>query len=712
MTKQKQDFTYTPIFLLSLVASLSISGCGLVPEPLSKDELNTFITEDKTTLFNQQEPLTEPLTLYQAMARALKYNLDHRVKIMERAMAEGQSTVARFDLLPDLMASAGYRNRDNFNASSSKSITTGQQSLVTSTSQDRTRYLGDLVFRWNILDFGVSYLRARQESNKALAAEENRRKISHSLTQDVRGAYWRAVSAQTMEKEIEPILADANKALALSRESNKEQLKPPLEALRYQKSLIEIIRRLDAMLDQQKMAKSELAGMINYPRNQPLVLAVPAETALPAAPNFDMPIEQLEELALQMRPELRQEMYQTRIGVEEIHKAMLRILPGVEVSIGGHHDSNSYLLNKDFAEIGAQISKNVFELLSAPASIHSAEVQKSLADSRRMASYMAILTQVHLAKEQLELSRKQFDLALELDQLNQQIRTHTDNSTDIEAMSPLERIRTTLDAIMSKLQRQQSFADIQSAVGKMYVSLGFDPLPYEVQSHEINVLAQAIEAVDKEWAQGHFPHLPEPPAETDAATASAIKEASTSNEETPSVLNQLMDWKPLLWMKETPTTEAAAAKEDVNAEASLELKQLAQQSASAANNVAASEVADIAPTIHKDELAAAPETNAESVISSPVAEMAPLATSASTAEAAAVTKEEEAPTPATFPPAAEETASAIKEDGYATDATISAKEETPAVETAPVAETSAAAETDTALPPALKRFQQWQNGLW
>lgn len=489
----------------AVITTLLLGGCSLTPDPLSKDERNSVIAGDKNALFAQQEPVSGPLTLYQAMARALKYNLDHRVKMMERAVSEGQASLARLDLLPEVVASAGYRNRDNFNASSSRSIKTGQQSLVTSTSQDRTRYLGDLGLRWNILDFGVSYFGAQQEGNKVLAAEENRRKVSHNLMQDVRSAYWRAVSAQRMEAKIAPVLEEAQRALTLARQSEVEKLRAPLDSLRYQKSLLEIIRRLEGLLEQQQMAKSELAGLINLPSSHNYRLAEPENGATPPIAQPKLSVERMEELALQLRPELREEMYQTRISVAEVHKAMLRLLPGVELNLGGHYDSNSYLLNQNWAELGAQMSKNLFEILSAPQAIATAEAQESLANSKRLAAYMAILTQVHLAQQQFAMAEKQFQRTAELDDLNQQIHKHVSNSELNEAMSPLERIRTAADSVLSHLQRNQSYAELQNALGKLYVSLGFDPLPETAEGTGVDALADAIRAVDQSWSEGHYP---------------------------------------------------------------------------------------------------------------------------------------------------------------------------------------------------------------
>jgi outer membrane protein TolC len=491
--------------LLTLAVCAALSGCALTPSPLTQEERQNQLSADQVTLFKDQEPVNGPLTLYQAMARALKYNQDHRVKMMEHAVAEGQASLAKFDLLPELVAAAGYTSRDNFNASSSRSTITGRQSLETSTSQDRSRFMGDLNLRWNILDFGVSYFRAQQEGNKVLMTAENRRKIAHNIIKDVRTAYWSALSAQRMTARIQPVLAEAQHALELAKQAEDEKLRAPLDGLRYRKSLLEIVRRLEALLDQQRIAKSELAGLINLPPNQDFQLADDSQNSWPTVAKPKLSIDQMDELALQLRPELRQEMYQTRIGADEVKKAMLRLLPGVEVQLGGNYDSNSYLLNQNWGEVGTQISKNLFEILSAPQAIATAETQESLAHSKRLAAYMAIITQVRMAQQQLDLAENQFNRTVELDDINQRIHHHVLNSEMVNAMSSLERIRISVDSVFSALQKHQAYADSQEALAKLYVSLGFDPLPNAIESNDVNTLAGAIQAIDQQWELGQYP---------------------------------------------------------------------------------------------------------------------------------------------------------------------------------------------------------------
>ncbi|MBD9680864.1 TolC family protein, partial [Pseudomonas sp. PDM18] len=111
-------------------------------------------------------------TLNDALARAIKYNLEGRLKVMEQALASRQVDLATFDMLPRMALEAGYAGRNNVSASSSKSVLTNQQSLEPSTSQDRDRDVADLTMVWNVLDFGVSYVSAKQQADQRLILDE------------------------------------------------------------------------------------------------------------------------------------------------------------------------------------------------------------------------------------------------------------------------------------------------------------------------------------------------------------------------------------------------------------------------------------------------------------------------------------------------------------------------------------------------------------
>ena len=159
-----------------VAAALLASGCSVSPKPLTDDENVSRLREDMAVIMAPQEPIAAPVSMHEAMARAIKYNLDERVKLMEMAVANQQLDLSRFDMLPRLVAGAGYTGRNNESGSESLNLATGRRTGESTTATDRNRRTADLGFTWNILDFGVSYLRARQNSNLVLIADERRRR--------------------------------------------------------------------------------------------------------------------------------------------------------------------------------------------------------------------------------------------------------------------------------------------------------------------------------------------------------------------------------------------------------------------------------------------------------------------------------------------------------------------------------------------------------
>lgn len=54
------------------------------PYVLTMQDIQTRATKDFQTVTTIQEPVSGPINLYEAIARALKYNLDARVKPCRR----------------------------------------------------------------------------------------------------------------------------------------------------------------------------------------------------------------------------------------------------------------------------------------------------------------------------------------------------------------------------------------------------------------------------------------------------------------------------------------------------------------------------------------------------------------------------------------------------------------------------------------------------
>ena len=181
---------------IGAVSLAALAGCAVQPEPLTPAQTALRVETDLARLAGQRPSLAGPLTLHGAMARALLHNPEARLQVMEESLSLRQFELARLGLLPALTGRYGVETRGNAQASSSRSVQTGRESLTASTSNDRTRRTGSLAAVWQVLDFGVSYYGARQHSDRALIAHERRRKAVHAALAEVRRAWWRAVAAE------------------------------------------------------------------------------------------------------------------------------------------------------------------------------------------------------------------------------------------------------------------------------------------------------------------------------------------------------------------------------------------------------------------------------------------------------------------------------------------------------------------------------------
>ena len=115
----------------TLVLSLAVAlgGCASIsPEALKQAELAASTQADSNAMLKDVEPLPAALSMDEAIARALKYNLDRRTRLMEESLALGQLDVAQFDMLPKLLAQAGYMWRDTDRISYSANSQTLQRS--------------------------------------------------------------------------------------------------------------------------------------------------------------------------------------------------------------------------------------------------------------------------------------------------------------------------------------------------------------------------------------------------------------------------------------------------------------------------------------------------------------------------------------------------------------------------------------------------------
>jgi multidrug efflux system outer membrane protein len=484
----------------ALALIFGLSACT-VPVPLSEADIQARIEADRAALFRNQEPADKPIKLAEATARALKYNLDHRLKVMESALAQGEADIVGWDMLPRVAANAGYTARSNEAGASSKSLLTGKQSLENSTSSDMNFETANLSMAWNVLDFGVTYLRSKQQADRKLIAEERKRKVVQNIVQDVRYAWWRALSAQRLLPKLEALQKQAQDALADSRATEKRQLASPVTALDYQLTLLETLRQIATLKRDLELAKAELASLMNLTPDSGYSLAEPGDGGF-VMPKIPGNLADLQQAALTNRPELREEDYNQRITATETNKALLRLLPGLEAVGDLQYSGNSYLYHQSWVEGGLKLSWNLMNLTSAYPNYKLNEAREDLVKTKRQAFSMAVLTQVNVSWLRYRMATEEFALANEMNEVTRKLRAHSQSALNAKAEGGLEAIRRSSKALFVELQRDVSYAELQNSAGRLYSSMGLDPLPEKLASNDLPSVTAEVEKMLSAWESG------------------------------------------------------------------------------------------------------------------------------------------------------------------------------------------------------------------
>ncbi len=465
-----------PVFFVTVTAVLG--GCAVYPQPLTELELSAASANHTALVTADQEPVAGSISLYDAMARALKYNLDHRVEEAEAAVRVAELDLSHYSLLPNMVANSGYAGRGNDNASSSFNLAKATNNFEASTSQDREIDSADIGFSWNVLDFGLSYVRARQSADKILIQEETRRKVIQRVVEDVRSAYWRAVSAERLLEKLSSLEGETKVALAETRKLYDERQTSPITALTYERELIEIKQKIGEIQRDLNTSKAQLAALMNLRPGTPFSLA--RESRKEGSLTLKAGLDEMIETAIYNRPELREVEYRKRINVREADAALLEMLPGIQAYAGSNYDSNSFLLHSDWMNWGAKASWNLLKVFSYQARQDIIDLQEDMLHQRSLALTMAVMTQVHVSRIRFIHANKELHTAAEYRDVQRRLLDQMRAEAAADRISKQTLIREQMNTLVAEAKYDIAYAQLQNAYANLFSSMGLDPYSWEI----------------------------------------------------------------------------------------------------------------------------------------------------------------------------------------------------------------------------------------
>ena len=463
-----------------LVLLIALTSCSSrSPEPLAIDTLEISSKEDikKISEIREQNEILKnnlDIDLYKAIALAIENNKDIKIKLFETALANQQLEDIKFDMLPSMSADAGYTGSEKYQSSTSATVgsndTAGSKGSSFSTSRTKDVFEQNVGFAWNALDFGLSYIRAGQSADRYLIAKEIEKKSTNNIAKEVIQAYWNALSAQKLIKKYDPLIKKVNQALGDSRKIEEMLLQKPMDALLYQKELLDIKRALISQRQTLINAKITLGGLMGLLPNQEYNLV---KTSKPIN-ILDMKLKNMERHALINRTELLENRYQERISLAETKAGIRSMLPSFNLNASYTSSSNNYLQNKQNFEYGSSIGANLLNVFRAPSIKKVNEANTAIIREQRLALSMVVLSQVHLANIDFQMSMEEYETADRYYSVSKKIANQVRNAQKIARFGDLEIIREDASSLVAELRKDIAFAKMQYSVAQVYTSVGVD----------------------------------------------------------------------------------------------------------------------------------------------------------------------------------------------------------------------------------------------
>ncbi len=467
--------------ILSCCLAAVFTACVRQPDLPVEHQREINAQNDFAVLFPDDQISCQELTLADVIEIALSRNLDLKVKAFEYEVQYETSTGECLKMLPNLIANAEtyYRNRNT--GSFSESLDPNRPPAPPSISSEQRAGRSDISLIWNLLDFGLSYFRARQERNKAYILQLEYERLRQNLIVDVTRQYWRAIAARKARDENSRLKVKAESQITIYDQLIEKRILPKILALRGQNQLINMQIELQTYDREYHTAMSALASAMGlHPCTQ---FELIEEESLQPPPRI-YPSCYLDELALLNRPELYVGDTQVRIMADEIKIAILQMLPGVEFYGTSYYDSNRFLIYNYWQQIGLRASWN---LLAWPRHISDSKTalyRKDLARENRLAVSLGVLTQLHLALLTYADTLETYELYAHLRDVNRQLLATARKETRYGKMHEADLIKYETESAISEVDALKAYGELQVAIEQINNALG---IPFYFNRYGLNV---------------------------------------------------------------------------------------------------------------------------------------------------------------------------------------------------------------------------------
>ena len=395
----------------------------------------------------------EPLTLALAIQLGLQHNLETVTKQLERDIQLEAMHGTRLSMLPSFTVKGERTRRNNERASRSESHSTKLEVDEPSISADRQNNTYSLKAAWNLLDFGLSFIRARQAEEEVRIRRLRQIRSRQNLALDITEAYWKAVVAKKAAAQARELLKRASDRRKKVKQQIASKVVGEIKGLEKEQKIAQIQVRLRSEEREYAQAHVRLSKLVGFVPGTKYELAPPDLVEDLSLPKLDL--KGLEQQALRNRPEIGELVHRQQIQQDEVRATILRMFPSVGTFLDRAHDDNPFLTHGTWHTISLSATHQLLSIPRRWREKRSGQKRVELTRQKRMALGIGVVTQVHLAALDLENSVVQYREMLDLYTLQKQLLSATrkhQERREAEESKVLEREAETFFAYVQYLR--------------------------------------------------------------------------------------------------------------------------------------------------------------------------------------------------------------------------------------------------------------------
>lgn len=447
--------------ILSVSFLFLLGGCSHLYEIDFAAQRQTHLSEDLASLqFEKHQTLPDPMTLDDAVAIGLQNNLDMRVSEMMAAIENDNALSEKLKMLPTLEADGTYSKSNVYNAP----------------DEDLSNKRATLSFAWNLLDFGLSYIRARQAALRTEVRKIERMRQAQNLALDIVVAYWKAVLAEQSLEKIRKIEAEVNDYRIKAEELVKQKRLDPIASKAIEKKIVELAitaSNLQADISGAKIELSKLMGL--GPATSFNLMRASFKAYVEKLPSpLSLDSLKLEKIALRGRPEFFSADIDMNIQQDEAKAALISMFPGIEFDFALYYNTNSYNVNNFWSTWGGSITSS---LLSLPFQYVNWKKQKKTLEMMRLQRLIltaGVIVQTHIAVHDYVVKERQFRLYDDAFVIAEDLLKMSRERHQLGLLSDWAMTQRMLEDVVAMLERDRRIIDVINAYNILLVTLGRD----------------------------------------------------------------------------------------------------------------------------------------------------------------------------------------------------------------------------------------------